>query len=1457
MFIAALFLPVYVEVRTAGAFLNIQPPIDTLEKSSAALSETEDIKKGAEKANVLIMLDVGSPMTFTANGTMPEWDVNVSDQNTAAQMLKQATYGHGGLPMRSATTNTAPRTRYGRDVDPSNNMTSGNINLLDHLNNYYSPFDYANNPASVAFGRGTAERAPYALVFRNPQYWQNGKTGNISASDLVPNDSRMYKMKLVMWRILSETTLIENLRFGLATTFQEMNGASTTYGADYYKSGPLDNPATATWIPNSPAVNGAHYNAPGYGAHQGGIFQWGSGPGWSTNQGDGNFTTPGYGYYQAASAYMGIDRNYYDYGHNTMQWRLMNRAWLRVPIEEFDDDGVHIAKFRMWIDGLEDITAKTGAAAGRDAFYYANPELFGDGKTYLSTAIYPGASDLSRNKLVGGASPGAGGSNDLTGKGGVVFSSRDTYTIMSMNANFGLGNAQNGTLIGNFFRQNSGEALGTVLDFFSPPRKGYGGMSYDAYNLPKAPASNFPLTNPCEKNWVIIFTAGDDSGDYTSAKAVGDLYTYTKNNPLTRHTGINGSGNNTFDEIRLQDGIRTLVVGFVHPTDQASAALRTKLNAMAAAGDPGNPAAKAFFANDVQGLIDAMRSVLARINNEIQPEEGSMLEGDSITGDTVTGYDSANEEMFNLYGRSYRINIYDQWEGKVSKYAVAKDNLTGKLRTNDKPDWEVGDKLLSRRNAAPAGTASRNLVFWAGGGGGHYETLEYTPINSASRTSPHPDVSVSGYNLNLTPPITSMDATILGGSTSNHKDWTKRMHPSRALVNWYYGYEVNYGHFSGQDTQEKRRYMLSDTGNSGLAKGGPPAVQNSLPGYNAYANYPTNKALPHKLYFQTNDGLLHVVNAQSGAEDMAILPPPSLLSYRLFGLKTTKEELTQKYRWINVDGFLTTTSDDIPITSHPSFTLDGPVQRFYMNLDGRGETDGSGWKAMLIATLGHAGGGIYAMDVSSPANPEFRWYRETYEDEDGTLHLYRLDESATGPEPAETKVTMTDALWNKVYTSGDLYPFYQLGFNTPKPSFGPAKHEPAHAYPNGYYNVLALAGGMQNYLDLARNGTMGSALYLIDPDVDYHKLNMTPPLIARSEGLLVYNSGSVKKAGSDWRPSDSADGVNIPNPYMGMVVTEPVFFSTKDNSYVARGVFTADNRGNMFYVSFVDHGTGEPLDRDDWEIRTIATLRKSGDDPKDSYALPLGVALGSRVDRGEEWIAGGTSNVGTKGKTLTNDTMVRNKEQMIFCFKMPEMADSGTITDPNPNYGISKRGADWTSISADDANNAIEQNKRGWYIPLEKGDAAYEDEYVTTRPEMINGKLYVATFRELKFDTGGGACDTGQKNGLARFYALEADTGRAAVWRDGDKKYLDFQGLKITGFTHSEMGKKDTLLIHFERLNIADANNSINEATSEEDKLAKSDLANTLELIELGSGGAGTTNIISNDQVVNYWRYIE
>ncbi|MDR2780440.1 MAG: hypothetical protein LBB28_04880, partial [Synergistaceae bacterium] len=63
-----------------------------------------------------------------------------------------------------------------------------------------------------------AKAYPYALVFKNPKYWANPPS-SWTENDLVPNDSRMYQTKLVLWNLLSDRNIFRNLRVGMATTF--------------------------------------------------------------------------------------------------------------------------------------------------------------------------------------------------------------------------------------------------------------------------------------------------------------------------------------------------------------------------------------------------------------------------------------------------------------------------------------------------------------------------------------------------------------------------------------------------------------------------------------------------------------------------------------------------------------------------------------------------------------------------------------------------------------------------------------------------------------------------------------------------------------------------------------------------------------------------------------------------------------------------------------------------------------------------------------------------------------------------------------------------------------------------------------------------------------------------------------------------------------------------------------
>ena len=126
--------------------------------------------------NVLLLLDTSGSMTFRS----------ASDTST---------YGDGSKPYKYGD---KIYRYFGRDLDSSNNNPDG-------------PYNYHPNLAYI----DDADLTGISQGYREAYF---AKYGN---RYLYPNDSRMYKLKLVLWEILNGPGLVSGLRMGLATYYQE------------------------------------------------------------------------------------------------------------------------------------------------------------------------------------------------------------------------------------------------------------------------------------------------------------------------------------------------------------------------------------------------------------------------------------------------------------------------------------------------------------------------------------------------------------------------------------------------------------------------------------------------------------------------------------------------------------------------------------------------------------------------------------------------------------------------------------------------------------------------------------------------------------------------------------------------------------------------------------------------------------------------------------------------------------------------------------------------------------------------------------------------------------------------------------------------------------------------------------------------------------------------------------
>jgi len=293
----------------------------------------------------------------------------------AIDMMKYVTYGVGTVPpvdsyYKAPVVNFS---NFGRDTNAANNLSPTNTNL-DHPDNYYkyySPYNTAKDTAkrnlsamfvnqndlysgnassyttvSPAGYKGWANGSipgtafthnynyktavsgnpalPYMLVFKNPAHWKT-PPASFTVNDLVPNDSRMYQMKLVMWRLLEDKMLFENIRFGMSTVFSTAQTLDDTLTADAPSS-------TVTRMDN--IYHHVYKIAPfstNYGEYTNGIYYVLNDVTYTSNgipTITANTGTGSYGYYGIQAGTWGV------YANGFVDFQ--RRAWLRVPIAEYD-----------------------------------------------------------------------------------------------------------------------------------------------------------------------------------------------------------------------------------------------------------------------------------------------------------------------------------------------------------------------------------------------------------------------------------------------------------------------------------------------------------------------------------------------------------------------------------------------------------------------------------------------------------------------------------------------------------------------------------------------------------------------------------------------------------------------------------------------------------------------------------------------------------------------------------------------------------------------------------------------------------------------------------------------------------------------------------------------------------------------------------------------------------------
>ncbi|MDT0140068.1 PilC/PilY family type IV pilus protein [Acidovorax sp. PRC11] len=168
--------------------------------------------------------------------------------------------------------------------------------------------------------------------------------------------------------------------------------------------------------------------------------------------------------------------------------------------------------------------------------------------------------------------------------------------------------------------------------------------------------------------------------------------------------------------------------------------------------------------------------------------------------------------------------------------------------------------------------------------------------------------------------------------------------------------------------------ILGDIVNSSVVYSGGPSLAYAGTGYTAFVT--ANASRTKAVFVGANDGMLHAFNAQDGSELFAYIP--SWMGPRLSALTSTTYN-----------------------NNHQSYVDASPVVAEAQVANTGGATD---WKTVLVSGTGAGGQGVFALDVTNPANfdgTKALWEFTSNEDADmgyvvGRPQVLKLRTNATG-----------------------------------------------------------------------------------------------------------------------------------------------------------------------------------------------------------------------------------------------------------------------------------------------------------------------------------------------------------------------------------------------------------------------------------------------------------------------------
>jgi Tfp pilus tip-associated adhesin PilY1 len=271
----------------------------------------------------------------------------------------------------------------------------------------------------------------------------------------------------------------------------------------------------------------------------------------------------------------------------------------------------------------------------------------------------------------------------------------------------------------------------------------------------------------------------------------------------------------------------------------------------------------------------------------------------------------------SLYRSTYRTV---KWDGEITALTI--DPATGVI--NPTPIWSAATQLNSQGAAT---TDTRTIYTFDGSAASKLKLFNAATLTPSELANFQNKCTVANWSQCS---YLAGDATRLAAANN-----------ATNLVNYLRGQRGNElstdtstGYFRARD------FLLGDTVSAKPAFMGAPEQQYGDAGYSTFATTPANVTRTKLLFVGANDGMLHALNATTGAEQWAYIPKMVLPNlYRL-----ADASYGSKHAYY-VDGSPTLTDAFI----------------------------GGAWKTVLVGGLNSGGRGYYALDVTDPSNPKALW----------------------------------------------------------------------------------------------------------------------------------------------------------------------------------------------------------------------------------------------------------------------------------------------------------------------------------------------------------------------------------------------------------------------------------------------------------------------------------------------------